>query len=243
MTKKEHCSIVICDDNPVDTKYISDLGMGWANGRSISLQTFQSAEAFLLQYDEGKDYDILLLDIEMGKMDGITLAEFIRKDNKPVQIIFITGYPDYMSEGYEVAALHYLLKPIQKEKLFQVLDRAVENLIHQRKSMVFDTSDGHIRLYLDEVIYAEAFLHSTELKTASESYGLKEPITKLEGKLGKGFVRCHRSYIVNLRWISRLSRTEITLDNGMCLPLSRRHADEVRRCFIDYFRGIADETV
>ena len=243
MASKEHCSIAICDDNPIDVKYISDFVKEWANGRSISLQKFRSAEEFLFQYDEEKDYDILLLDIEMEKMDGVALAKIIRKDNKTIQIIFITGYPDYMSEGYEVAALHYLLKPIQKEKLFQVLDRSIENLIQQRVSRVFETIDGQIRLYLDEVIYAEAFLHSTELKTASKSYSSREPIAKLEVKLGDEFVRCHRSYVVNLKWISSLSRSEITLDNGMRLPLSRRLADEVRRRFIAYYRGDVDETV
>ena len=242
MIKAEHYSIAICDDDLVDAKYISDLVTGWANGRTISLKTYPSAEAFLFQYEAAKDYDVLLLDIEMGAMDGIELAKQVRKSNQSVQIIFITGYPDHMSEGYEVSALHYLLKPVQKDKLFSVLDRAVENIVRQRKSEVFDTVGGQVKLYLDHILYAEAFLHSTELKTASESYSLNEPISKLEKKLGDGFVRCHRSYIVNLKWISRISRNELTLDNGICLPLSRRLAEDVRRRFIAYYRGDMDET-
>ena len=69
----------------------------------------------------------------MGAMDGVTMARKLRQDNQTVQIIFITGYADYISDGYEVDALHYLMKPIQEEKLFAVLDRAVTKLIKNEK--------------------------------------------------------------------------------------------------------------
>lgn len=69
----------------------------------------------------------------MGAMDGVTMARKLRQDNQTIQIIFITGYADYISDGYEVDALHYLMKPIQEEKLFTVLDRAVTKLIKMRR--------------------------------------------------------------------------------------------------------------
>lgn len=74
-----------------------------------------SAEAFWFQYEEEKDYEILLLDIEMEQMNGIELATKLRTDDETIQIIFITGYPDYIAQGYEVAALHYLMKPVCAE--------------------------------------------------------------------------------------------------------------------------------
>ena len=72
---------------------------------------------------------------------------------------------------------------------------------------------------------------------------LAEPISSLEQKLGRGFVRCHRSYLVNLKWVSRFTRTELLLDTEKRIPVSRRLADEVRKSFIAYYRGEADETV
>ena len=106
--------IAICDDNPTDIEYVSSIVNTWALAQNhlVKIQTFPSAEAFLFQYAEEKDYDILLLDIEMGEMNGVELAKQIRKSKKPVQIIFITGFPDFMAEGYDVSALHYLMKPI-----------------------------------------------------------------------------------------------------------------------------------
>ena len=120
--------IAICDDEQLDIKYIKELLHIWQEETNISLQieTFNSAESFLFHYADDKLYDIIFLDIELGGMDGVTIAKKIRKENKTVQIIFISGYSDYIAEGYEVEALHYLLKPVNKEKLFSVLDRAVE---------------------------------------------------------------------------------------------------------------------
>lgn len=118
----------ICDDSAADCKYIRKLISEWAQERNITVnaEEFPSAESFLFRYAENKTFDLLLLDIEMDGMDGVTLAKRIRRENEAVQIIFITGYSDYIAEGYEVAALHYLMKPVNREKLFSVLDRALE---------------------------------------------------------------------------------------------------------------------
>lgn len=116
--------IAICDDSDKDAAFVQEILTQWAQDRQIEIlaRRFPSAESFLFEYEENKEYDILLLDIEMGQMDGVTMAKQVRKDNEAVQIIFITGYSDYIAEGYEVAALHYLMKPVNREKLFTVLD-------------------------------------------------------------------------------------------------------------------------
>ena len=107
--------IAICDDSRADAEYLSALVREWAQGQAVQLQRFPSAEAFLFRYEEEKDYDLLLLDIEMGNMDGVSMARAVRKENESVQIVFITGYSDYIADGYDVGALHYLLKPVKKE--------------------------------------------------------------------------------------------------------------------------------
>lgn len=111
--------IAVCDDSDADRQYIADLVNLWAKNREHTVQIFpfKSAESFLFQYTEDKEYDILLLDIEMGEMDGVTMAKRLRQEDDAVQIIFITGYSDYISEGYEVDALHYLMKPVKEAKL------------------------------------------------------------------------------------------------------------------------------
>lgn len=122
--------IAICDDEQKDRDFVAALSRRWAEqrGNTVELTEFSSAEQFLFCYGEQSDYDILLLDIEMGQMDGVQLAKQLRQKNETIQIVFVTGYSDYISEGYEVAALHYLMKPVREEKFFSVLDRAADKL-------------------------------------------------------------------------------------------------------------------
>ena len=92
--------IAICDDSDADRQYISGFVDRWATnaGHTVHIDAFASAENFLFHYGEKNDYDILLLDIEMGAMDGVTMAKKLRQDNDTIQIVFITGYSDYISE-------------------------------------------------------------------------------------------------------------------------------------------------
>lgn len=85
---------------------------------AVKTSDFSSAEAFLFKYEEDKSFDILLLDIQMKAMDGVELAEKIRENNDGVQIVFITGFTDYFSRGYDLSAFHYLIKPVKKRKVF-----------------------------------------------------------------------------------------------------------------------------
>ena len=102
--------IAVCDDEHELAEYIKNLTGKWADGNSINakIDMFDSAENFKASWSERKTFDILLLDIEMSGQNGMELAREIRQSDKKLTIIFITGYIDYMSEGYDVSALHYL---------------------------------------------------------------------------------------------------------------------------------------
>lgn len=149
--------IAVCDDMEEDVKYISSAVNQWAEKENImvDIETFPSAESFLSRYAEQKAFDILLLDIEMPSMNGVELAKRIRKENDAVQIIFITGYTDYIAEGYEVSALHYLVKPLSETKLFKVLNRAVLKIRKNEKSLYLSLSGEMIRIPIYEIKYLE----------------------------------------------------------------------------------------
>ena len=125
--KKMDYRIAICDDRQEDREYVRQLTACWAQqrGNQVEMTEFCSAEQFLFSCPQ-PDFDLLLLDIEMGEMDGVSLAKQVRRTNELMQIVFITGYSDYITEGYEVAALHYLMKPVKEEKLFVVLDQGTD---------------------------------------------------------------------------------------------------------------------
>ncbi|MBQ9718815.1 MAG: response regulator transcription factor [Clostridia bacterium] len=150
--------IAICDDEQKQIEYLTSLVSSWGNKTSVTctIDTFQSAESFLFDYAEDKNRDILLLDIEMGGMNGVDLAKTIRRTNDTIQIIFITGFPDFIAEGYEVSALHYLMKPVLPEKLHTVLDKAAANLAKSEKrlSITYDRQTDFVPL--SQVMYIEA---------------------------------------------------------------------------------------
>lgn len=237
--------VAIVDDSNIDAEYVQSILSAWAQDRQVGVQAqrFVSAENFLFHYADDKDWDILLLDIEMGAMDGVSLAKKIRQENDSVQIVFITGFADYISEGYEVSALHYLMKPVKQEKMFAVLDRAVAAMQKTERVILLPVGGEMLRLPVWQVQYVEAFSHTVAIVTDADMIHVKMSITEIEKMLGDGFVRCHRSYLVGLKHIARLSKTEVILDSGKILPLSRSAAASVHKAFIAYYTGEKDETV
>ncbi len=226
--------IAICDDSDADREYIAALAADWAvrAGNTAQIATFASAESFLFHYAEKKDYDILLLDIEMGEMDGVTMAKKLRQENDSVQIVFITGYSDYISEGYEVAALHYLMKPVREEKLCSVLDRAAKKLAGNEKILNLELGGEMVRVPIYQIRYAEVSGNYVTIHAVSD-YTVKMTLGRLEEQLDERFYRVGRSAIVNLAQISRVTRTEVRLSDGAAVPLPRGAYDGINRAIIN----------
>ncbi len=230
--------LMICDDMPADTAYLSMLARTWASERSVDLliQTFRSAEELLFFYGENRKADILLLDIQMSGIDGVALAQKLRRDDENLQIVFVTGYPDFIAAGYDVEALHYLMKPVKREKLFEVLGRTVRRLSRENAILV-ETEDGAVRVSVDEIESVETFDHRLALSTARNRISVKMPLYELEKMLTAEFVRCHRCCLVNMRQVRKITRTEVLLDSGRALPLSRRLYADVNRALLRYVKG------
>ena len=226
--------IAICDDSDADRQYVLDMVNRWAQGEGHTLHTdtFSSAESFLFHYAEESDYDILLLDIEMGALDGVSMAKQVRRDNDTVQIIFITGYSDYISEGYEVAALHYLMKPVREEKLFSVLSRAAEKLSKNEKVLNFEIKGEMVRVPIYKIKYADVYGNYVTVHSGSD-ITVKMTLHELEKQLDDRFYRVGRSAIVNLTEVSRVTKTEIKLTDGSSVPLPRGAYDGINRAIIN----------
>ena len=194
--------IAICDDSQADAEYIATLVKEWAKDRIVKIRTYPSAEAFMFNYAEEKDYDILLLDIEMGKMDGVTMAKAIRQDNESVQIVFITGYSEYIADGYDVAALHYLIKPVKREQLWSVLDRAAERLKKNEKELLLKTADETVVMPVREIRYLDVQQNYVTVHGKAD-VTVKRTLGEFEKELDERFFRLGRSYIVNLTCVKK----------------------------------------
>lgn len=230
--------IAICDDEEAQRMLLSDYLTEWGKDRKNlpEISCFSSGESLLFSWED-ESFDLLILDIEMGDLSGMELAGKIRKENDEIPILFITGYEKYMAQGYDVAALHYLLKPVHKEKLFEVLDGLSRKKKPEEK-LIFPTAQGHLLLPASQIWYVEAMGHDCLLCTAEDKKQIRMSMGDAIKLLGdqKGFVQCHRSYLVNLQHISAIVRAEIVLDDGTRLPVSRRAQKEVNEAFIRNYR-------
>lgn len=230
--KKMDYRIAICDDRQEDREYVRQLTARWAQqrGNQVEMTEFCSAEQFLFSCPQ-PDFDLLLLDIEMGEMDGVSLAKQVRRTNELMQIVFITGYSDYITEGYEVAALHYLMKPVKEEKLFVVLDRAVERLHKNTKVLTLETAEEMVRVPLYQVSALEVQRNYVTVH-ARQDYTVKKSLSELMEQLDERFFRVGRSAVVNLNDISRVTRSDIYLTDGRIIPLPRGAYDKLNRAII-----------
>lgn len=226
--------IAICDDSDTDRNYLAGLARRWAEqrGHTVRVALYPSAESFLFRYAEDKDVQILLLDIEMGRMDGITMARTLRRDNDAVQIIFITGYSDYIADGYEVEALHYLMKPVDEAKLMAVLDRAADKLRRNERMLTLELSGEMVRLPVYQVRSAEVQGNYVTIHARTD-YTVRMTLSELEARLDDHFFRLGRSALVNLGFVARVTRTAVTLSDGSTLPLPRGAYDRINRAIID----------
>lgn len=225
--------VAVCDDSTKDAEFVLEVLTAWAADRQVSIQAerFSSAESFLFRYSEDKEWDILLLDIEMGAMDGVTMAKKVRRDNEAVQIVFITGYSDYIAEGYEVAALHYLMKPVNREKLFAVLDRALEKRKQEERCLNLELSGEMVRIPFYDIRYLDVRQNYVTIHAKAE-YTVKRSLNEFEKELDQRFCRVGRGMILNLKYIRRVTKIEVYLSDGTVLPLPRGAYEPLNRAII-----------
>lgn len=202
-------------------------------------QEFPNAESFLFEWEENRVWDALFFDIQMPDMNGVDLARRIREQDGRVAIVFTTGITDYLQEGYEVAALHYLVKPLDKQKVAICMERIVDGREQEVDGQVclVETEGASMRIRAKDIVYIEAFSHETEVHVKEAVYRVREGIGVWQERLsGSGlFVLCHRSYLVNLLYVARIDKSEVVLDGGERIPLSRRSHRAVNEAFIRFY--------
>ena len=228
--------LAVCDDDAQQREHLQEIVTIWSekNRHLVDLKKYADSKSFLFDYSEERDFDILLLDIEMPGINGIELAKTVRKDNATVQIIFVTGYYDYFSDGFDVSALHYLIKPVNERKLFPVLDKAADNLSYRQRSVLISTADADIKVSLADIIYVESENVHIIVHTVNGNYRTRISLAKFSEQLDDTFVKVHRSFVVGLKYIKKITRTEITMLSGDIVPISRGMYDEVHSAIVKH---------
>ncbi len=242
--------IAIIEDEQLHMELLMGYIQSWGIQKKVvvEIESFPNAESFLFHWEEVVDFEVLFIDIQMKEMNGMELAKYIRKKDKNIVIIFTTGIADFMEEGYEVEAMHYLLKPISREKVEQCMDRVKER--KKEKQFILLHHMGELwKVDIEKINYVEARGHGCILGMTitekgyyqevekKEEITVTESISELKNILAEyHFIPCHRSYLCRIEAIHQIDKKEIYFDDGSHIPVSRRMYGEVNQAFIKYFR-------
>lgn len=219
--------ICICDDekklrNALRSAVETELQL---SGVSYTIKEFAFGEALLCSL-ETSEPDILFLDIEMEGLNGMETARRLRERCRRTVIIFVTAYPDYVFQGYEVHAFHYILKPYREEKIREVLRLALaETERLDDRYFLIEQKNRSLRLPLREIHYFKSDRKKISAVTRDRSEEFYGKLTDIESGLPEYFIRIHNRYLVNLRHVTDLG-TSSCICGGEELPVSRpyRHA-------------------
>lgn len=199
---------------------------------------FRNSNDFLKAFmEEGKRYDLLLLDILMNGTDGMALAHRIRKSDREATIIFITSSPDFALQGYDVGALHYLMKPLDGKKLEQLIHADYHSRF-SNQFFLFETHEGKRRIAIKDIICLETAGRRVEVTVLEGSIYVSGKLTDLLNELPKEqFTRCHQAYAVNIQSIRELTKQDAIAVNGKEIPVSRTYMKDVQRAFVRQMRS------
>lgn len=232
----EMYEIALCDDDTVFSSTLENqlYEIMRAKGASCHLSVFSSTASLWDSIINGNDYDLVFLDILFDEEKGIRFAKFLREREYPADIVFITIAPEYAVSSYDTAPLHYLVKPVKQEKLKTAVDRFLEK--NTRHNLLFTIPAGTLQIPITDILFIEIYAHDIIIhKTNNTKEVCTGTLKKLEGILPSfTFVRPHRSYLVNLEYISEITRYQIRLASGDTIPVSKELYQQVQGRFIDY---------
>ena len=233
--------IAICDDEISQIKNISDYLTRFSikTDTEFQIERFTSGNELLKKYyNEKSPFDILFLDMEMPGLNGIETAEEIRRiPDRNVLIAFITSYPEYMQDSFDVQASQYFTKPVSYELFEQKLEKMLDYINGLETNItVLSQKSGETILYLDDIICIEANKNSNLIiTTQNEEIVIKGKINNYEKELAnKYFISIHRSCLANMKYIRKFNADSLEFSTGKIVPVSRRKLSEIKYAFSKY---------
>lgn len=216
--------VALCEDETAAREQIDELSRSIFAAKSLEVEitAFASADELFRELNEMRTaYDLYLLDIEMQEgSSGLDLARQLYSWGVRNRIVFITGNPEYAINSYDVEPLHYLLKPVSREKMEVAINRALAK--RGAQTVMFQRAGKDVPVKVQDMLYLESWNHGIVIHLREGKQTFSMPLTEAERLLPSGsFQRCHKSFLVNLAWVERASHSGVLLKDGRQLPMGR----------------------
>lgn len=230
--------IAICDDVVEFRKnIIGNLRIYFSY--EIEITEFPSAEELLVSYKNGNFYDLVFMDVEMGKLNGIDAGIKLRKCDKRVIIIFVSNFPKYAIPAYDCEPLYFILKPIETVTFNKVMDKATEKYRLLHSHYIIKNRGEVTKIPIQEILYVEIYrkhlIFHTNFKEYETMGRLTEALNKLEPH---GFCQVHQGFLVNMNHINGFNNYDVLIDNGEKVMVSVRKKAQVLKIYADYLERI-----
>ena len=233
--------IAICDDSKQERQILAALFKRYQELHATPLQIhiFQNGFSLLDAIDQGKRFDITILDILMPGENGIEIARNIRASGTDTEIIFLTSSPEYAVDSYEVKAQNYLLKPVTEEKFFASIDSILAELDEKDTAsfIIYTTEKQYSRIRVSSLVYGEVTHRTITLHLADQTMiSAVMTFTEFQDilKVYPDFIYPHRSYAVNMNYIQYVTTSDIILTDGQKIPLSRNNYTKISEQFLNF---------
>lgn len=233
--------ITVCDDDAESIAACRKFAGQYKSEQNLHLDWDYLSSPESMRPEELAKEDILILDIQMGAWNGISLAREIRRYNENCIIIFSTNYLEYALQGYEVAAFRYLKKPISYAQFSGVLTEAIEHhLKSAQASIVLRCGYQTEQLRIGDIMYCETEMGHVRITLQDGTVALANTgISLLENELqNHAFFRCHKGCLVNLKYVRQPMKTDVLMKNGAMLPVSRHRVKDFMQALMKYWGGL-----
>ena len=227
--------VALCDDEKAMQTILVKLLNEYKQLRGIDVYVDKFDNGYdLLRALTEREYEIVFMDYQMDGIDGMETSRLIRSTNKECIIIFVSAYPEVAVDSYEVDTFRFIVKPINKEKLFKAIDDYLKTIDYDNL-LILKTHEGTWKIKMSEIIYAEAKGKHTIIRTSKRTFEIHIHLKKIEDKLPpEKFFRCQRAYIAGFAHIDNHTNKEILFDNGERAQIGKAYTVKFKIAFQKY---------
>lgn len=229
-------NIAVCDDNIVFlNEFVTEINK--ITGGVHQIFKFDNAEDLLSKIDEYSEdcIDLVITDIEMSGRNGIEMARVLKEQHPRIQVIIVTNYTEYIQDAFSFEPIHYILKPIDYEKVKEALERAEKAVeIGKRNTISITSKNKLVRVHCDEIKFVESYMRTIlvhEIKCNTELYMKLDEFSSIVPPF---FIRTHKSYLVNMNMIKTISNNRIELFSGEVVPVAKAKYSDVKKQVLKY---------